>query len=106
MITSTLNVGSWTGFLGRGLAKRELEATLLAAGGMTVKEIARSMGIAPKTTEKRLEAARFKMGCRTIRDLVVASITQGLIAFSGSMMPAPQRHQDHDQDQQQSVFVA
>lgn len=106
MITSTLNVGPWTGFLGRGLAERELEATLLAAGGMTVKEIARSMGVAPKTTEKRLEAARFKMGCRTIRDLVVASITQGLIAFSGSMMPPPQRHQDHDQDQQQGVFVA
>lgn len=106
MITSTLNVGAWTGFLGRGLAERELEATLLAAGGLTVKEIARSMGVAPKTTEKRLEAARFKMGCRTIRDLVVTAITRGLITFSGSMMPAPQQHQDDHRDDQLGVLVA
>ncbi|MDH0745766.1 LuxR C-terminal-related transcriptional regulator [Pseudomonas sp. GD03842] len=103
MITSTLNVGSWTGFLGRGLAERELEATLLAAGGMTVKQIGRAMNIEPKTAEKRLEAARFKMGCRTIRDLVVASITQGLIAFS-TPAQTPQGHEDHDLEK--GVFLA
>lgn len=103
MITSTLNVGSWTGFLGRGLAERELEATLLAACGMTVKQIGRAMNIEPKTAEKRLEAARFKMGCRTIRDLVVASITQGLIAFS-TPAQAPQGHEDHDLEK--GVFLA
>ncbi|TDV51130.1 regulatory LuxR family protein [Pseudomonas graminis] len=102
MITSTLNVGDWTGFLGRGLAERELEATLLAAGGMTVKQIARSMGVAPKTCEKRLESARFKMGCRTIRDLVVASIIQGLIAFSA---PAQSPQQD-ESDIHDGIFLA
>ncbi len=103
MITSTITVGTWTGFLGRGLAERELEATLLAAGGMTVKQIAREMGVAPKTSEKRLESARFKLGCRTIRDLVVASITQGLIALS---TPAQTPQQNDEQDQRDGFFLA
>lgn len=103
MITTTTAKGTWTGFLGRGLAMREMEATLLAAGGMTVKEIAREMNVSPKGAEKSLENARFKMGCRTIRDLVVASLTQGLIAFS---TPA-QAPQDHDgRDINQGVFIA
>lgn len=103
MITTTNSRGTWTGFLGRGLAERELEATLLAAGGLTIKEIARQMNVAPKTTEKRLENARFKMGCRTLRDLVVASLTQGLIAFS-TPAQAPQHHDD--QDQHSGILIA
>jgi len=103
MITTTISKGVWTGFLGRGLALREMEATLLAAGGMTMKQIAKEMGVSPKAVEKGLENARFKMGCRTLRDLVVASLTQGLIAFS-TPAQAPQHHDD--QDQHSGVLIA
>lgn len=103
MITSTISRGSWTGFLDRGLAFREMEATLLAAGGMTMKEIAKEMGVSPKAIEKGLENARFKMGCRTLRDLVVASLTQGLIAFS---TPAQAPNNQNGGDQHEGVLVA
>ena len=104
MTNTTIDKGNWTGFLGRGLAPREMEATLLAAAGMTMKEIAREMGVTPKAVEKGLENARLKMSCRTLRDLVVMSLIKGLITFTGSMIPTPQRHQD--QDQHQGVFIA
>lgn len=103
MITTTTSNGTWTGFLGRGLAVREMEATLLAAGGLTMKEIAKEMGVTPKAIEKGLENARFKMGCRTLRDLVVASLTQGLIAFS---TPAQAPNNQNGSDQHEGVFVA
>jgi DNA-binding CsgD family transcriptional regulator len=103
MMTTTISKGAWTGFLGRGLALREMEATLLAAGGMTLKEIAREMGVTPKAVEKGLESARFKMGCRTLRDLVVASITQGLIALS---TPAQAPQDQEDSEEHRGVFVA
>ncbi len=63
--------GNWTGLLGMGLAPRELEATLHAANDLTQKEIARLMGISPKTVEKRIEDARFKLGAKTMRRLVL-----------------------------------
>lgn len=91
-----ITAGKWTGFLGRGLAPRELEAVLYAAQDMTVKETARCMGIAPGTVSKRLDDARFKLRCRTVRGLVVEALTHGLIAFSIGMTPSPQRHQDQD----------
>lgn len=103
MITTTISKGVWTGFLGRGLALREMEATLLAAGGMTMKQIAREMNVTPKAIEKGLENARFKMGCRTLRDLVVASLTQGLIALS-TPAQAPQDHEGGNENM--GVFLA
>ncbi|WP_341522964.1 helix-turn-helix transcriptional regulator [Pseudomonas sp. G.S.17] len=103
MTITAISKGTWTGFLGRGLALREMEATLLAAGGMTMKQIAREMGVTPKAVEKGLENARFKMDCRTLRDLVVASLTQGLIALS-TPAQAPQNQEDGDKNQ--SVFLA
>ncbi|SPO67438.1 helix-turn-helix transcriptional regulator [Pseudomonas sp. JV241A] len=58
----TITSGSWKGFLGRGLAPRELECLLAVAQGMTAKEIARLIDIAPGTVVKRLSAAMFKLG--------------------------------------------
>lgn len=76
----TITAGSWKGSLGYGLAPRELEATLYAASDMTAKEIARVMGIAPSTVSKRLEAARFKLGCRTVRGLVIEAFKRKIIS--------------------------
>lgn len=63
-----------------GLAPRELEATLLAAADLTVKEVAQVMGIAPKTAEKCLEAACLKLGSKTIRGLVIEAFKCQIIS--------------------------
>jgi DNA-binding CsgD family transcriptional regulator len=87
--------GKWQGILGKELAPRELEAVLYAAGDLTAKETAKLMGIAPGTVSKRLDDARFKLGCRTVRGLVVEALTRGLISFASNMTPSPQPH-DHE----------
>lgn len=80
MTTHTITASGWTGFLGMGLAPRELEATLHAANDLTQKEIARLMGISPKTVEKRIEDARFKLGAKTMRGLVLEAFRRGVIS--------------------------
>ncbi|MBI6961319.1 LuxR C-terminal-related transcriptional regulator [Pseudomonas putida] len=80
MTTTSLTRQGWTGRLGMGLAPRELEATLLAAADLTVKQVAQVMGVAPKTVEKRLEAARFKLGAKTMRGLVLEAFKRQIIS--------------------------
>ncbi len=99
MITATITAGSWTGSLGKGLAPRELEATLYAANDLTAKEIARMMGIAPGTVSKRLDDAKFKLGVRSIRGLVMEAFKRGLIH---ACTPNPQ----HPQPECDGVFLA
>ncbi|AYO01542.1 helix-turn-helix transcriptional regulator [Pseudomonas sp. LTGT-11-2Z] len=88
MTTQTITASGWTGFLGMGLAPRELEATLHAASDLTQKEIARLMGISPKTVEKRIEDARLKLGARTMRGLVIEAFRRQIIAPSVMAMIA------------------
>lgn len=80
MTPHTITASGWTGFLGMGLAPRELEATLHAANDLTQKEIARLMGISPKTVEKRIEDARFKLGAKTMRGLVLEAFKRQIIS--------------------------
>ncbi|APO81761.1 LuxR C-terminal-related transcriptional regulator [Pseudomonas putida] len=80
MTNQTITASGWTGRLDMGLAPRELEATLLAAADLTVKQVAQVMGIAPKTVEKRLEAARLKLGSKTIRGLVLEAFKRQIIS--------------------------
>lgn len=88
MTTLTITTSGWTGRLDMGLAPRELEATLLAAADLTVKEVARVMGIAPKTAEKRLEAARVKLGSKTTRGLVLEAFKRQIITPSAMALIA------------------
>ena len=80
MTTTTLTAGNWQGNLKMGLAPRELEATLWAAADLTVKEIGRVMGISPNTAEKRLDSARFKLGAKTMRGLVMEAFKRQIIS--------------------------
>ncbi|USS54881.1 MULTISPECIES: response regulator transcription factor [Pseudomonas] len=80
MTNHTITASGWTGFLGMGLAPRELEATLHAANDLTQKEIARLMGISPKTVEKRIEDARLKLGAKTMRGLVLEAFKRQIIS--------------------------
>ena len=76
----TIAAGNWIGKLNQGLAPRELEAVLLSAADLTIKEVARCMGIAPGTASKRLDDARFKLGARSVRGLVLEALRRGIIA--------------------------
>ena len=80
MHSATITAGTWTGYLGKGLAPRELEATLYSAADLTAKEIARLMGVSPGTVSKRLDDARFKFGVRSVRGLVMEAFKRGVIA--------------------------
>lgn len=77
---ATINCGGWIGRQGLGLAPRELEATAWSASELTAKEVARRMGIAPGTVEKRLDDAKFKMGVRSVRGLVLEAFRRGIIS--------------------------
>lgn len=76
----TITSGSWKGFLGRGLAPRELECLLAVAQGMTAKEIARLVDIAPGTVVKRLSAAMFKLGVQRRTALVAEAMKRQIIS--------------------------
>ena len=77
----TITVPGWQGFLGKGLAPRELEAVLYAAQDKTVKQIARDMGIEPDSVSKRLTDARYHLGFqRSIRGAVLEAWRRGIIA--------------------------
>ncbi|HGJ8975192.1 TPA: LuxR C-terminal-related transcriptional regulator [Pseudomonas aeruginosa] len=80
MTTATISTETWQGRLGMGLAPRELEATLHAASDLTAKEIAKLMGIAPGTVSKRLDDARFKLGAKTVRGLVLEAYKRQIIS--------------------------
>ncbi|HCE6990380.1 TPA: helix-turn-helix transcriptional regulator [Pseudomonas aeruginosa] len=77
---TTISTDTWQGRLGMGLAPRELVATLHAASDLTAKEIAKLMGIAPGTVSKRLDDARFKLGAKTIRGLVLEAYKRQIIS--------------------------
>lgn len=77
---STITSGTWKGHLGRGLAPRELECLLAVAQGMTAKEIARLIDIAPSTVVKRLSAAMFKLGVHRRAALVAEAMKRQIIS--------------------------
>lgn len=80
-MNNTITIPGWRGHLGRGLAPRELEATMLAANDLTMKEIAQHMGIDHRTVAKRLTDARDKLGYqRSIRGLTLEALRRGIIA--------------------------
>ena len=77
----TIRVDGWEGRLGKGLAPRELEATLYCAEELTAKEAARKMGCSHYTVSQLLENARFKLGMqRTCRGLLLEAMKRGIIA--------------------------
>lgn len=75
----SISTSNWVGRLGMGLTPRELLATLHAASDLTQKQIAREMGISPATVAKRLDDARFKLGAKTMRGLVMEAFKRQII---------------------------
>lgn len=80
MSTATITAHGFTGFLGRGAAPRELECLLAVAAGRTSKEVARDLGVAPDTIDKRLLALTTKLGVTRRAALVAEAFKRGLIS--------------------------
>lgn len=100
----TITAHGITGNLGMGLAPRELQCLISIAAGLTSKEAARELGVAPDTIDKRLLAATTKLGVTRRAALVAEAFRRGLITFASTMTPTPD--QQHERDSNDGVFVA
>lgn len=99
----TITLAGFTGHLGQGVSPREMECLLSVAAGLTTKEVARDLGVAPGTINKRLLALTTKLGVTRRAALVAKAFAMGLISLSTGMIPTPQNQQ---QDQNNGVFIA
>lgn len=63
-----------------GLARRELECVMGLASGLTHKQIARDMAIAPMTVTKRVSSAMFKLGVQRAPQLVAEAMKRQIIS--------------------------
>lgn len=61
------------------LTGRESEILELIADGLSAKETAQSIGIAPRTVERHIENLRLKMRARNRVHLVVRAISEGAL---------------------------
>lgn len=64
------------------LTQREREVLALVATGMSAKEVARELGIAPRTVERHIDHIRLKTRTRNRSHLVAFAISEGLISES------------------------
>jgi len=76
----TITCGDWMGHLGRGLAPRELQCVLFVAQGLTAKEIARTIDVAPDTVDKRLLAASTKLGVTKRAQIIAEAMRRQIIS--------------------------
>lgn len=58
---------------------REREILELVAQGLSTKEIASEVSIAPRTVDRHIENARLKLGARNRTHMVVCAIREGVI---------------------------
>lgn len=65
-----------------GLTVREREILELVARGMSAKQIAQEVGIAPRTVERHIENCRHKMRARNKTHLIARAVAAGELTFS------------------------
>ncbi len=63
------------------LTDREVEILELAAHGLTSKEIAQRITIAPRTVERHIENARLKMRARNRVHMISKAIAAGILTI-------------------------
>jgi DNA-binding CsgD family transcriptional regulator len=67
-----------------GLSAREAEVLGWLARGQTNKQIARTLGVAPKTVDNHLQHAYAKAGVRTRAGATLFAMEHGLVPSAGS----------------------
>jgi DNA-binding CsgD family transcriptional regulator len=75
-----------TEFSGLTLSGRELDVVRLVATGLSSKEAALQLAIAPRTVERYLEQARLKTRSRNRTHMVVKAIRAGLISAGDGVL--------------------
>jgi DNA-binding NarL/FixJ family response regulator len=65
-----------------GLTPREVEVLRLVAGGQSIKQIARTLGIAPKTADNHLQNLYAKIGVTTRGGATLFALEHGLGAVT------------------------
>lgn len=104
MTTAIITFAGFTGLLGKGVARRELQCLLAIAAGRSSKEAARDLGIAAGSIDKRLLALTTKLGVTRRAALVAKAFALGLITFAGAASPSPENH--HPENEHDGVFLA
>ena len=70
------------------LSLREAQALSFAAQGMTVKEVARRMNVAPTTADTLLKRCQEKMGTRNRVASVVRALATGQVISTRQVFPS------------------
>jgi len=81
-VAQTLALHEFTGERADGLSAREFEVLRLLAQGQSVKEIAESMGLNPKTVSNHQTAIKQKLGADTALQLLKKATQLGLDPMS------------------------
>jgi LuxR family transcriptional regulator of spore coat protein len=63
------------------LTRRESEVLELVANGLSAKEVAYKIGIAPRTVERHIENVRMKMRARNRAHMVAQAVLTGVLAL-------------------------
>lgn len=65
------------------LTRRESEVLNLVATGLSAKEVANKIGIAPRTVERHIENVRMKMRARNRAHMVAQAVVTGVLDLGG-----------------------
>lgn len=76
----TIEYRTLQGFIGKGLSFKELQYTLAVACGLTDKQIAKEVGVAPDTVSKTVHRAMCKLKAMRRADLVMKAMAGKIIA--------------------------
>lgn len=66
------------------LTPRESEVLELVANGLSAKEVAHEIGIAPRTVERHIENVRMKMRARNRAHMVAQAVLNGVLDLGRS----------------------
>lgn len=72
-------MGTYAHELHTPLTRREREIVVLTSAGLTSKEVALRIELAPRTVERHLENARHKMGARNRAHLIAIANDAGVL---------------------------
>jgi DNA-binding CsgD family transcriptional regulator len=64
---------------GQELSPRHRDTVALLAAGLSSKEIARALGISPRTAEAHIVAIRVRLGAKTNAQAVAIAIRDGIV---------------------------
>ncbi|WP_226372727.1 response regulator transcription factor [Allosphingosinicella flava] len=70
------------------MTRRENEVLELVANGLSAKEVAHQIGIAPRTVERHIENVRMKMRARNRAHMIAQAVATGILNL-GAQPPEP-----------------